>query len=637
MKRGQFFTEAFNKPGSRNIRLALSLLFIMLAAIVVMSIFQAAKVYLHPDITLWETQVYTILFTGIIAPLAALFVLLMFEGLYEKISEENEERKRAEAALINSEAKFKAIFEGAGAAIFIADTETGNIVECNSNAEVLMGRPRGEIIGMHQSRLHPEGEEEKYMKIFASHSRDGSFKDVEAEVQRKDGMKIPVWINAQLLKIDGRDMLIGLFFDITERKGAEEALRRSERNLEAELDAARRLQQVSTRLIQADDVEALYEQILDTVVAVLHADFASLQMFYPERGTNGELRLLGHRGFNGQAAKFWELVRPASQSPCGVALRTGQQVIVPDVRACDFMAGSDDLETCLQLGIRAVQTTPLVSRSGALLGMFSTHWREPHELTASELRTLDVLARLVADLIDRKQTDDELKTAKAQAELYLDLMGHDINNLHQVALGYLELAKDMPGGEEQAMFLDKPVEVLQRSAKLIQNVRKLQKLHNGVFKTQDVDVCEVLSEVKREFGGIPDKSIKLSLNGFERCHVRANELLHDVFANLIGNAIKHTGDRADIIVDLDVVEENGGRQYCRVMVEDDGPGIPDDFKTTIFNRALKGTARAKGMGLGLYLVKSLVDSYGGRVWVEDRVQGDHTKGSRFVVMLPAIG
>jgi signal transduction histidine kinase len=42
------------------------------------------------------------------------------------------------------------------------------------------------------------------------------------------------------------------------------------------------------------------------------------------------------------------------------------------------------------------------------------------------------------------------------------------------------------------------------------------------------------------------------------------------------------------------------------------------------------------MGLGLYLVKSLVESYHGSVWVEDRVPGDHTKGSRFVVMLPAI-
>ncbi len=60
------------------------------------------------------------------------------------------------------------------------------------------------------------------------------------------------------------------------------------------------------------------------------------------------------------------------------------------------------------------------------------------------------------------------------------------------------------------------------------------------------------------------------------------------------------------------------------------------MKDKIFNRLQRGETNARGMGLGLYLVKSLVESYNGKVWVEDRVQGDHTKGSRFVVMLPAI-
>jgi signal transduction histidine kinase len=122
---------------------------------------------------------------------------------------------------------------------------------------------------------------------------------------------------------------------------------------------------------------------------------------------------------------------------------------------------------------------------------------------------------------------------------------------------------------------------------------------------------------------------------FERIRallVRVNELLEDVFANLVGNAIKHTGEQADIVLDLDVVTEKGNR-FCRVIVEDNGPGIADDFKGNVFNRLLKGTDNAKGMGMGLYLVKSLIESYCGRVW-GDRVTGDHTKGARFVVMLP---
>ena len=214
-------------------------------------------------------------------------------------------------------------------------------------------------------------------------------------------------------------------------------------------------------------------------------------------------------------------------------------------------------------------------------------------------------------------------------------MGHDINNMHQIILGYLELARDMNPEAGQSEFLDKPIEVLQRSARLIRNVSKLQKLKEGVFQTQVVDVCQLLVDVQREFGAVPHKAVTLNLDGCEQCQVHANELLHDVFANLVGNAIKHTGERADIVVDMGVVW-NDGRQYCRVMVEDDGPGIPDDFKGRIFNRLIEGTDKAKGMGLGLYLVKSLVESYSGQVWVEDRVQGDHSKGARFVVMLPAV-
>jgi len=204
-----------------------------------------------------------------------------------------------------------------------------------------------------------------------------------------------------------------------DRQRAREALRESEQSLAAELDTAQRLQQVSTQLIQADRIEALYEQILDTAVMIMQADFASIQMLYPERGTVGELLLLGYRGFNPEAAKFWKWVRPDSESSCGKALRTKQRVIVPDIQHCEFLAGSADQETYLQTGIHAVQTTPLVSRSGTLLGMISTHWRQPHEPRANELRSFDVLARQAADLIDRTRAEE---TLRKQAEMFQRLI-----------------------------------------------------------------------------------------------------------------------------------------------------------------------------------------------------------------------
>ena len=135
------------------------------------------------------------------------------------------------------------------------------------------------------------------------------------------------------------------------------------------------LQNVAIELISARGTQALYEQILDTATAILHADFATIQKFYPDRGANGELQLMGYRGFTAEAAKSWEWIGSTRSTSCGEALRTGRRVAVPDVRTCNFMSGTGDLEEYLRAGIFAVQSTPLISRSGALLGVVSTHWR----------------------------------------------------------------------------------------------------------------------------------------------------------------------------------------------------------------------------------------------------------------------
>ncbi len=115
----------------------------------------------------------------------------------------------------------------------------------------------------------------------------------------------------------------------------------------------------------------------------------------------------------------------------------------------------------------------------------------------------------------------------------------------------------------------------------------------------------------------------------------ANELLYDVFSNLVGNAIKHSVRSPMINIVIENVLKEGG-QYYKVIVEDNGPGISDELKPRIFDRHLRGSSHAKGSGIGLYLVKTLVESFGGRAWVEDRIPGDRSEGSRFVVLLPAL-
>jgi GAF domain-containing protein len=144
-----------------------------------------------------------------------------------------------------------------------------------------------------------------------------------------------------------------------------------------------------------------YEKIVDEAVALMRSDYASIQMLFPERGTGGELLLLAYRGFNPPAARFWEWVRADSKSTCGLALRATQRVVAPDIAACDFMADSEDQQVYLQTGILACQTTPLIARTGDIVGMISTHWRTPHQPSEEDFRQFDNLARQAADLIER--------------------------------------------------------------------------------------------------------------------------------------------------------------------------------------------------------------------------------------------
>src|SRR5690348_2172269 len=189
---------------------------------------------------------------------------------------------------------------------------------------------------------------------------------------------------------------------------------------ESELAEVLVLQSISAELIHEQSTEALYEKIVDAAVIIMRSDYASMQMLFPERGSGGELRLLAFRGFNPEAARFWEWVRADSKSTCGLALRSGQRVVAPDIANCSVMAGSEDQSIYLATGIHACQTTPLIGRGGNVVGMISTHWRAPHQPSERDFRLFDILARQAADLIERARREQELVERAALLDLSTD-------------------------------------------------------------------------------------------------------------------------------------------------------------------------------------------------------------------------
>ena len=142
----------------------------------------------------------------------------------ERLEQEITDRKRAEEALQESEEKYRALFENANDAIFIADVETGVLLDANRETERLIGRSRMEIIGMHQSQLHPADKVEHYKQKFCEHVERGQVADYEGEIVKKDGAIAPVYISSATMELQGKKVIQGLFRDVSERKRLEEQL-----------------------------------------------------------------------------------------------------------------------------------------------------------------------------------------------------------------------------------------------------------------------------------------------------------------------------------------------------------------------------------------------------------------------------
>ncbi|MFZ4621237.1 MAG: PAS domain S-box protein [Bacteroidota bacterium] len=139
------------------------------------------------------------------------------------------ERKQHEVALLESELRFRSLFENAKDAVFLTDTKTGTVIDVNAEAEKLLQRSRLEIIGKHQSFIHPPERSQEAEALFREQILTLGEHPIEFEVIDSTGVRIPVEIKASVVRLDDNRIISqGIFRDISERKLAEESLRESE-------------------------------------------------------------------------------------------------------------------------------------------------------------------------------------------------------------------------------------------------------------------------------------------------------------------------------------------------------------------------------------------------------------------------
>ncbi|HOI12981.1 MAG TPA: PAS domain S-box protein [Methanoculleus sp.] len=232
------------------------------------------------------------------------------------------------------------------------------------------------------------------------------------------------------------------------------------------------------------------------------------------------------------------------------------------------------------------------------------------------------------DVTDRKEAEEErnrliasLEEAHREANLYLDIMTHDIRNANNVSGIYADLMLDLLEGAEK-IYAQKLHDSIARSTEILINVAAFRRIHTETAKFTPVNLNVVVEDEIRSFRGA---SIRQEVPPVE---VLADTLLSTVFTNLIGNSVKFGGPGVKIVVRA---EERDGEVL--VSVEDNGPGVPDDVKEKLFHRFERGKARGKGDGLGLFICRTLTERYGGRIWIEDRVPGRPGEGAAFRLTL----
>lgn len=238
------------------------------------------------------------------------------------------------------------------------------------------------------------------------------------------------------------------------------------------------------------------------------------------------------------------------------------------------------------------------------------------------------------------ELENDYREAYFRTKCFKGIFTHDISNLFQIISNTIELCglllRDRMNMEDISDYFELIGQQLNRGKKLINNVRKLSQLEEHEMPLEPVEVLKTLrNAIQFTHNSYPRKNVDIKIVPEDRnLYVMANELLVDIFENLFMNSINYNKNEIiQITIHLSTMEEKYNR-YIKLEFKDNGIGLEDSQKEKIFQGMQYQSKLSKGMGIGLSLVAKLINLCGGRISVEDRIKGDYTQGSNFILIIP---
>jgi PAS domain S-box-containing protein len=557
-------------------------------------------------------------------------------------------------------ALLSAIIAGSEDAI-ISKTVDGIVTSWNPAAERLFGWSSQEMIGQSVLRLIPPElrfEEDEILSKLRAGERIERYETIRV---RKDATRINVSLTISPIKnADGK--ITGaskIAHDITERRRTEAALAA----LAEEGRALETLSRVGRSVASEYDLDVIVQRVTDAATELSGAAFGAF--FYNVLENNGQESYWLYSLSGAPREKFASFPMPRATAVFAPTFKGEANVRSDDIRA-DPRFGKNEPHHGMPQGhlpVASYLAVPVTSRSGEVIGgLFLGHpetgiFTERAERLVTGIAHQAAIAidnsRLVQVLKDRETKLSQLlteregiltseRTARTEAERlgqlkdeFLATLSHELRTPLNAVQGWTQILLHGSTSEEQAHALSVIDRNVRAQSKIINDLLDMSRIISGkvVLEVQSLMLHEIVQaslDTVRQMAESKRVRINAILDSTLSAVRGDPNRLQQAFWNLLTNAIKFTpaGGRVQIVLER-------VNSHVEISVEDSGIGIPADFLPFIFDRFRQAdagtTRRFGGLGLGLSIVKHLIELHGGNVRVKSR--GENL-GSTFIVTLP---
>lgn len=574
----------------------------------------------------------------------------------------NRERRQAEAdrrvaqaaaralrAQAQTEAMFRAVLESAPYAVLTVD-ERGKIVVANSQAEVLFGYSREELLGASVERLLPE----EVRQAHAAHREDYRAnprvrpmgRGLDLRAKRKDGSTFPAEISLSPLNTDQGTLVTAIVRDVSEERRAQDErarlIREQVARIEAEATERRSafLADISTVVSSSLDYHTTLSNVARLVVPDL-ADWCSIEMVTDD----GRIEQLAVAHVDPEKVRWAMELRkrfpPDPDDPDGVpqVIRTGQPQLYPSVpeSVIEERVKLPELREVLrEAGIVSAMIVPIVGRRRVLgaIGFTSTRESNRH-FDRSDLAFAQEVARRAAIGVENAQLYGEAQEANRVKDDFLATLSHELRTPLNAVLGWTRL---LQGGGLDAETSSRALLAISRNAEaqgqLINDLLDVSRIVSGkvMLECSDVNVSEVVDDALESVRVAADaRAVKVDAESDPDAIAWADrDRLRQIVWNLLTNAVKFTPPGGHVTVSA----KRRGHEVD-LSVQDSGVGIEPTLLPYVFDRFRQGesgiTRRHGGLGLGLAIVRHLVEMHGGSVTA---ASAGRDQGALFSVRLP---